>query len=294
MIMVTGASGALGSLITTGLVEAGAAVVAGTREPSAFAAADVPARRVDFDDPGPLPESFAGIDVLVLVSAGYSEDDVVIARHRAAIRAAEGAGVRHVVYTGLAKAGDHLSIALAHRATERILAASSLECTVLGNGIYAELIADASAEAEQSGVVGLPMGEGKIAVVAREDLAEAAARVAAEGDADPGNPHRGRTYELVGTEAIGGVDLASELARRHGRPIVYRPQGLATFREALCDAGLLQYQIAHSVSIFSNIGAGYLDGTESDLPALLGRAPRRLADVIAALEGGRARFDGSW
>ncbi|THV24252.1 NAD(P)H-binding protein [Glycomyces paridis] len=268
MIMVTGASGALGSRIVAALSEAGREVVAGTRRPGE-AATGVPARRVDFDRPGELSEAFAGVEVLVLVSAGYAEDDVVVSRHEGAIAAAIEAGVRHVAYTSLAGAGDHLSIALAHRATERALATSGLEWTVLRNGLYAELIAPSAATAAASGVLDAPMGEGSLAVVARADLAEAAALVASEPEA-----HAGHVYELVGDRALSGADIAAAVGAR------YEQVSLEAFREALTGAGLPSYQVAHSVSIYANIAAGFLGGTESDLPRLLGREPRSALDIV--------------
>ena len=80
MILVTGTSGALGRLVVHRLTDpAGPTVVAGTRSPSPGA------RRIDFDDPATLAAGFSGVDVLVFVSAGYAEDDVVLARHGAVI-----------------------------------------------------------------------------------------------------------------------------------------------------------------------------------------------------------------
>ena len=74
MLLVTGVSGALGSLVAQRL--AGREdVVLGTR-------AGLPGtRRLDFDAPETLPEAFAGVETLLLISAGYGEDDQVIARH---------------------------------------------------------------------------------------------------------------------------------------------------------------------------------------------------------------------
>ena len=79
MILTTGVSGGVGNLILRGLsgIE-GVDVVAGSRAGDGRAT-----RRVDFDDPASLPEAFRGVDVLLLVSAGYAEDDVVFARHGA-------------------------------------------------------------------------------------------------------------------------------------------------------------------------------------------------------------------
>lgn len=84
MILITGASGALGSLVVQALADR-SDVVLGTRTPRSAAE-----RRVDFDDPSSL--DFTGVTTLLIVSAGYGEDDVVLARHEAAITGAEKAG----------------------------------------------------------------------------------------------------------------------------------------------------------------------------------------------------------
>ncbi|MEV4465890.1 NAD(P)H-binding protein [Micromonospora echinofusca] len=267
MLLVTGASGHLGSLIHAGLVERGLAPLAGTRTPGRFGDAG---RRVDFDDPaGP---DLAGVSVLVLVSAGYGEDDVVLARHERAIAAAERHGVRHVVYTSLIGAGDHLAFALAHRWTERRLRESRLGWTILRNGLYAELFGQLAAPV--GGAVTAPFGAGALAAVARQDLADAAVRVAA----DPAAYH-GRTYELTGPVALTAAGLAAELG------VPYRPESLGVRRAALSGAGLLPFQPAMLMSIYSATAGGFLGRTHGDLARLLARPPRDPMPVAVAAAG---------
>jgi NAD(P)H dehydrogenase (quinone) len=275
MILVTGGNGALAEGISKSLRDNGIEPLIGTRTPSGAE------HRVDFDAPDTLANAFAGVDTLVLVSAGYAEDDVVFARHRNAIEAAANAGVTHVVYTSLVGAGDHLSIAAAHRHTERLLAASGLTATVLRNGLYAELFAADARSAAATGVLALPWGEGGLRPVAREDLAEAAANVARDLDAGHGG-YAGRTYELDGTEYVDGRALAAALTASAGREVAYLDQPLAAVREALPQLGLLPYQAAHTISMLSNIKGGLLDREGTDLPGLLGRAPRSPLAVLAA------------
>ncbi|GAA1284192.1 SDR family oxidoreductase [Pseudonocardia aurantiaca] len=284
MILVTGASGALGGLVLHRLAAGGAPVVGGTRAPG-----NSSARQVDFDRPETLRSAFAGVDVLVLVSAGFAEDDVVLARHGAAVDAAASAGVRHVVYTSLAGSGERLSIALAHRWTEARLGGAPFHVTVLRNGLYAELLAGivlAGAEqAAATGVFAAPWGAGRLAVVAREDLADVAARVAAQSDADLAggarSRHAGRTYELEGVTAVSGADVAAILSAGVGRPVRYQPVSLADVRAALSAGGAEPYQVAHTISMFANLGAGLLDRRDSDLPALLDIEPRPVRDLLA-------------
>ncbi|TMR97012.1 NAD(P)H-binding protein [Nonomuraea basaltis] len=283
MILVTGVSGALGGAILDGLRGVPGLEVAGASSSGDGTAA----RPADFDRPETLEAAFAGVDVLVFVSAGYAEDDVVLARHGAVVRAAGAAGVQHVIYTSLAGSGERLTIALAHRWTEARLAEAPFDVTVLRNGLYAEIPAGlalaGAAFAAESGVFAAPFGEGRMSVVARDDLAAVAVRVAAEtwSDLAAGAPrrHAGRTYELEGVSAVGGHDLAEVLAEVLGRPVEYRTVPLGEVRPLL--AGLEPYQAGHTVSTFSNIKAGLLEARHGDLPAFL-EAPRPVRDLIAA------------
>ncbi|MEV0646502.1 NAD(P)H-binding protein [Phytomonospora sp. NPDC050363] len=276
MILVTGASGALGRLVTEHLAALpGVTVTAGTRDPGAWNGPDIPVRRVDFDDPATLAPAFDGVDTLVFISAGFAEDDVVHARHRAVVDAAATAGVRHVVYTSLTGTADRLSIALAHRYTERVLAEAPFAVTVLRNALYAELAAFMlAAPALITGALPGPVRDGRVPVAARHDLAEVAARVAAE----PTDVHHGRTYELDGVEDLGLADLR-ELLADAGRPDVADGGSLAALREAAGDAPA--FQTAHTVSIFATVSAGLIDRGDSDLPRLLGRAPTPAREVVA-------------
>ncbi|CAL9301014.1 MULTISPECIES: NAD(P)H-binding protein [unclassified Streptomyces] len=272
MLLITGVSGGLGGL-AAGHAAGRSDVLLGTRSPDGRPGT----RRVDFDDPASLPGAFAGVRTLLLVSAGYGEDDVVTARHEAAIGAAEAAGVRHIVYTSLSGDGDHLPYALPHRWTERRLRASTAAWTVLRNGLYAELMA-ALAPPDARGRITAPLGTGAVAAVARADLAEAAFRVAA----DPA-PHAGRVYELVGEVPLGGADLAAAVSGS------YEPEsGLGAVRAAIAASGAAPFQVPMLTGTYSAIAHGFMDGTgvpRGHLRRLLGRDPLPAPEVYARAVG---------
>lgn len=250
MILVTGANGSLGSATLAALHAHGASATGGSRTPKDGM------RRLDFDDPAGI--DLAGVSTLVLVSAGYAEDDQVIRRHAAALDAAARDGVRHVIYTSLTGAGDHLGFALAHRATERLVRACDLQWTILRNGLYAELFGGLlmwTGDGLESA-----FGDGALAAVARADLAEAAAIIAA----DPAR-HGGRTYDLTGTP-IAGAQVAERLE------VPYRAIGLGEYRHRLLSVPeLLPFQPPMLASIATSIRHGFLDGTGPDLADILGR-----------------------
>lgn len=250
MIMVTGANGQLAHLTLQQLAERDVPALGGSRSPAEGQ------RLLDFDDPATL--DLTGISTLVLVSAGYAEDDQVLIRHQNVLDAAVRDGVTHVVYTSLTGAGDHLGFALAHRATERLVKASALSWTILRNGIYAELFG-ALLTWTPDGLESA-FADGSLSAVARADLAAAAALVA-------GSPtvHTGRIYDLVG-EPI----TATQVAQRLG--VAHRSIGLGEYRgRLLADAALLAFQPPMLASIASSVRHGFLSDTTPDLVQLLDR-----------------------
>lgn len=270
MILVTGANGSLGAATLAELHARAAIATGGSRTPSDGM------RRLDFDDRSGI--DLAGVSTLVLISAGYAEDDQVIGRHAAVLDAAVRDGVRHVVYTSLTGAGDHLGFALAHRATERLVRACGLPWTILRNGLYAELFGGLLVWADDG--VESAFGDGALAAIARADLAEAAAIIAA----DPAR-HRGRTYDLVGTPIT-----AAQVADGLGVP--HRTIGLGEYRRRLLEdmPELLPFQPPMLISIATGIRHGFLDGISPDLADILGRpVSDPLATAVASAAATRPR-----
>lgn len=264
MILITGASGHLASLVVAKARAAGLRPLTASRSVTAD-------RPMDFDRAETL--DFTGISTLFLVSAGYAEDDVVIRRHGAVLRAARRQGVARVVYTSLSQACDHLGFALAHRWTERALRDSGMDWTILRNGLYAELIGMLATPHE--GRITVPFGTKPISAVARSDLADAACAVLR----DPA-PHSGRVYELSGLSAFSVPDLARRLSA------IYEPTSLADERERLSSLSLLPFQAPMLLSISSAAMAGFLETRGSNLAALVPE-PRDALTVAcdAAMQG---------
>lgn len=266
MIMVTGANGQLASLTLQELAERKVPALGASRTPGRGQ------RHLDFDDPTSL--DLDGVSTLVLVSAGYTEDDHVIARHQALLDAAARDGVVHVIYTSLTGHGDHLGFALAHRATEGMVKTSGLEWTILRNGLYAELFGALLTWTPEG--LESAFGSGSLSAVARADLAAAAAIVASHPIA-----HAGKTYDLVG-DPISAEDVAERLGVGH------RSIGLGEYRaRLLADDALFPFQPPMLTSIATSIRHGFLSNSNPDLLHLLDRpftdALTAAADTAAAM-----------
>jgi uncharacterized protein YbjT (DUF2867 family) len=134
-VLVTGATGFVGSRLVPALLADGHEVRAMTRRPEAY---DGPGEAVggDVSDAGSLAEALTGIDVAVYLVHSLDDDDFErkdADAARAFGLAAAACGVRQIVYLGgLGKDGDGLSAHLrSRREVERVLGESGVPVTVL-------------------------------------------------------------------------------------------------------------------------------------------------------------------
>ena len=263
MIMVTGASGRFSSAVLAELRARGISALGGSRTPSSGQ------RHVDFSAPDSL--DFNGVDTLLLVPAGAQEDDRQVAFNHAAVEVAERDGVSHIVYTSLTGAGDHLSMALPHRVTERMIMASGMTWTILRNGVYAEILCAPLSWEKRGEALRIvsPLGDGAVAAVARQDLACAAASLLS----DPGR-HERKVYELMGSRAVSAADVAGSLGCE------VRDISLGDYRHLLAEGGMPAFRQSLMLSIASVTRHGFLARTGDDLPYLLGREPTDPLSVV--------------
>lgn len=279
-ILVTGSTGHLGHLIVERLVARGASpadVVAGARSPERVEAPEgVRPALVDYDRPETLAPAFAGVDVVVLVSA--SEPGRRTPQHRAVIDAAVEAGVGRIVYTSI-YGGDASPLPLApeHVETEAALAASGIPATILRNDWYTENYAADVAQGRETGEIAGSAGDGRVASASRVDYADAAAVVALD------DAHAGRTYELAGDVAWSFDDLAAAIGEVVGREVRYRRLSTEEHVAALQAAGLDAGTAGFVAALDAGIAAGALDSSDRTLSQLIGRPTTPLVEGLRAI-----------
>ncbi|MFI7577784.1 SDR family oxidoreductase [Micromonospora sp. NPDC049497] len=278
-VVVTGATGHLGRLIVTSLLDRGVPaeqIVALGRDTSRLAdLADrgVTVRQADYNDADSLRAAFAGAEKLMFVSG--TELGQRVAQARTVVAAAKDAGVELVAYTSIPKADtSSLTLAVEHRATEQEIEASGLPYVFLRNSWYFENYLPQIPTYLEHGVIGAA-GDGRISAAGRADYAEAAAAVlTTEG-------HAGKVYELGGAPFT-MAELAGELSRQTGKDVTYTDLPVEKYVEVLVGTGMPEPFAAVLADGDRGAAAGELEVAGNDLERLIGRKPTTLAEAIRA------------
>ena len=277
-LLVTGAAGHFGRRVVAHLLETlavpASSIVATTRKPAALddlAAKGITVRAADFDEPASLARAFDGTDRLLLISTdALDRPGRRLAQHKAAIAAAEAAGIGHVVYTSMpAPETAPVLIAPDHAGTERALADSGLAgWTILRNHWYFENLFMSMPSVLASGHWYSAAGDGRIASIARDDLARAAATVLAGALTDK------RTYTLSGAQAFSTTELAALISKAVDKPIAVVPVPLEGLVQGMIGAGLPEPLARIFASFDTNTAAGCVATVTGDYASLTGLAPQ--------------------
>jgi NAD(P)H dehydrogenase (quinone) len=284
-LLVTGAAGQLGQRVLHHLLNtlevAADRIIATTRNPeslAAWAAQGLRIRAADFDDKASLARAFQGAERVLLISTDADIPGRRVQQHQRAIAAAEHAGVDHLTYTSMPD--PHRSLVLFapdHASTEETLSRSSLASwTVLRNHWYFEnLSMTLPAVLARGGLWFSAAGDGRLADIARDDLALAAAHALA-------SPATGKTtYTLSGAEALTTFEQTQQISAAIGKPIKVIPVSADYLASGMIDAGLPEHLAQLLTSFDVNVAAGHMGNVSDDFERLTGRKPRLFADWLA-------------
>ena len=281
MIAITGATGQLGQRVIENLLKTVPArqIVAIVRNPAkadALSKQGITVRQADYTDQMAFTAALNGVEKLLLISS--SEVGQREPQHKNVINAAKAAGVKFIAYTSLLHADKSpLGLADEHVATEKALADSGIPFALLRNGWYTENYLASAPPAIEHGVFIGAAGDGKIAAATRADYAAAAAKVISE------DGHAGKVYELAGDSPWTLSELAAELSKQSGKPVVYQNLSEADFAAALKSVGLpagLADMLADSDTGASK--GGLFDDSHT-LSNLIGRATTPLAESVKSI-----------
>lgn len=269
-ILVTGASGTIGSALIERLRAQGADfAVMSSRKGAAGSVFG------DFADVDSLKTAFAGVDTLFLLLPLVPNKLQLAAN---AVAAAKAAGVKHIVRSSGAGADAQSPVSLGRLQgqIDELIIASGMPYTLLRPVGFMQNWVNFHAAQVKAGTFHAPLGDGAQSMVDVRDIAEAAAVVLADPAA-----HAGRAYTLTGDEALTTAQVVGVLSAVTGREIRYVDLPEAAAEQAMAGMGLPPVIVDWMMSLNRATKQGWTAGITDDVQRLTGKAPRRFADFAA-------------
>ncbi|SEP18768.1 SDR family oxidoreductase [Aquisalimonas asiatica] len=280
MILVTGASGTIGSELLRELVRKGEPVRAAVHV-RPLDADGVETCNIDYDRPETLSPALEGVDSLFLLSQQVTHEKPMV-------DAAREAGVRRIVYVSSFGADrDTFIVGQLHREIELRIQETGMVWTFLRpNYLMQNFITLMGHDIRNEDAFYDSIGDARVSRIDTRDVSHVAARVLTESG------HDNRAYELSGPEAITHHHAAEVLSEVLGRRIRYVELDDDSFRRRLIAQGVPEdfAGFVEDVNRRNRNGETHDDVITDNVRNILGREPTtflRFCQDYAPTFGGR-------
>lgn len=270
-IAITGSTGQLGGRVATRLAAPGYHQRLLVRNPAR--APQLPGAevaRASYENGQSMRAALNGVQTLFLVS-GYERGR--LEQHYSAIDAAVAAGVERIVYTSFLAAAPQATFTHAreHFLTEQRIRSSGLRYTFLRPSFYLD---KAPGWFSSEGLIRGPAGNGTIAWVSRDDLADVTVAVLT------GTGHDGASYDITGPHALTLSEAAKQFSHVTGLLASYQPETLEEARASRARFNPSEWELEAWVSTYLAIATGEMSVVSHTVQALTGHAPQSFPDYI--------------
>jgi uncharacterized protein YbjT (DUF2867 family) len=271
-ILVTGATGTIGSQLVSALKGRGDVTVRVAVRDAAKALKGGNVTPVDFEYTRSdlIQKAVEGVEKLFLVTP-FSQDQVDLATRL--VDFAKAAGVKHIVKLSAFGADIEPGIQLGrwHRTMERYIAGSGVKYTFLRPNNFMENFINFYPPG-QDGNIYLPWGQGACSFIAGADVAAVAATALTSGG------HENKVYELTGPEAFTIGQAAATLGEVSGRKVNYVDVPEAAAKQAMLGLGMPEWMVDAMMELHGIDKAGYAAQVTDTVQKVTGRAPLRFAE----------------
>ena len=273
-ILVTGATGTVGSELVKQLSSAGqkvrAAVHSATRVPSNDKLKDVELTEIDYNKPETLVIACKGADRLFLLTPASPKAAELAAN---LVKEAKKVGIRHIVKQSIMWADSGLDVAhlRLHRQAEKIIEESGIPFTFLRpNDFMQNFFNYYLPTIKSNNALYLPAGDAKVSFVDVRDIAATAVKTVTD---DGNGRHIGKAYTITGPEALSYSRVAEILSNVTGKKISYVNVSEEDSRVGLKAMGWDDWLIDTTLQLFDVYRKGYASRVSSEVEEILGRKP---------------------
>jgi uncharacterized protein YbjT (DUF2867 family) len=264
MILVTGASGTVGSEVVKALAGSQAKVRAGYRSRPQNVPKGMDSVALDFDKPETIRPALLGVETIFLLSSTVDPE-------RNVVDEAKRAGVKRIVKLSVFGAAEEgFTFARWHRAVERHIEASGLPWTFLRPSSFMQNFFNYMGETiRKESAFYSSAGNGAGAHIDARDIGAVAARVLTV------KGHEGKAYELTGPQALTYAQAAELLSRALGREVRYVPITPEQYKQGALAAGMPPAYVDALVDLDRYAALGRMAAVTPALRSLAAREPIR-------------------
>ncbi|WDU60305.1 NmrA/HSCARG family protein [Pseudomonas poae] len=280
-ILVIGATGTIGSLVTQGLAGAGAEVKALVRQAGKQEfPAGVTEVVADLTDVASMRVALASVRTLFLLNA-VTPDEVTQAL--ITLNLAREAGIERIVYLSVIHADTFTNVPhfTGKHTVERMIESLDLPATVLRPAYFMQNDRRVQQTIQSYSVYPMPIGAAGVSMIDARDIADVAVAELLRRDKAPSALER-VTLELVGPQALTGASVAAIWSTALGREIAYGGDDLTAFEGQLASYGptWLAYDMALMMAGIQTFGMQSTQGTLEKLQTLIGHPLRTYEDFV--------------
>ncbi|MBA1276044.1 NmrA/HSCARG family protein [Stutzerimonas azotifigens] len=285
-ILVTGATGTIGSLIVQGLANAGAEVKALVRQSGKRAfPAGVTEVVADMTDVPSMRAALSSVRTLFLLNA-VTPDEVTQAL--ITLNLAREAGIERVVYLSVIHADRYTNVPhfTGKHTVERMIEGLDIPATILRPAYFMQNEFMVQQAIQDYGVYPMPIGSAGVSMIDTRDIADIAVAELLRRDNAPGALER-VTLELVGPNVLTGASAAQVWSAALGREITYGGDDVAAFEAQMASFGpsWMAYDMRLMMAGIQMHGMQGTEGAVERLQAILGRPLRSYEDFVREAVG---------
>ncbi len=288
IINVLGATGSLGKKVVNELLIQGggpaniAVTVRNTEKAQCFNEYEVQVNHGDYDQYDTLVESFKGTDVLLLIPSRAPAEQRITQIFNA-VRAAQATGVKRIILSSVVTGGcldSMFNITPFLLYAESKIRQSGLDWTILRSGRYLDPIADQIAKYVNTGAISLPVNDGKVAFISKDDIARTTATVCLE------EGHGGKVYDISGEHAYTLDDIAAAISRITGKEVIFNSISTEQFAENIHNANVnlpkakVDAIVGTLTSMYRAFDHAEFAGTSKDVEVITGKRADTIEEFL--------------
>ena len=285
-ILITGATGTLGSLIIQRLADVGADVKAlvrksGQREFPAGVSEVVG----DLTDVAAMRAALSSVRTLFLLNA-VTPDEVTQAI--IALNLAREAGIERIVYLSVIHADRFTTVPhfTGKHTVERMIESLDIPATILRPAYFMQNESMVQQTIQDYGVYPMPIGSAGVSMINARDIADVAVAELLRRDKAP-TALAPLTLELVGPQVLTGHSVANIWSAALGREVAYGGDDLAAFEAQMASfgPGWLAYDMRLMMAGIQTHGMQAREGTVERLEAIIGHPLRTYETFVRESTG---------